>query len=946
MNNSYIFDKNALYEATNKGLDILLRYINNLPTGVENGKIPFAYRNEKTPSAYIKPSKDNTHFVVVDFGGENYSPVDVVMDKMGLEFGDAMKHLYNEFGLSLNGSAELYKPTLEYHTLTDDDRPADWYHIEEKDYENLDQVHSFLTIETAKKYNFVELSSYEFIFINKKNNQKTLCKISATPEFPIFGYKADTFVKIYQPKSSKSEYKHSSIGIKSKFVFGLDYVLSEIDNFDKNEDDDLKVIIASGGSDGLTLASMGYLVIWTNSEAEQISLQVYNKLQDKYKKVAEENLQIYNLPDTDKSGISYAYSLAETFWDIKTIYLPAIEMHANGKDFRDWLHFHKTKSIATIKYLFNNLIKTALRLNFIDYNSNGKPYIISTFMHYFLKVKGFAVYIIDRQLTDKNAESQFIFIQKIDNIVTQMFQEDIRKFCENYYYQKGSSISIIDLIKNTEQFSLKRLSAMDRTKVKTKNFTDKMQRFYFANNYVEITKDEILFSNYKNIDSEIWNYNIIDKKILKEKTPSFQVVYDEKTNTHRPQINVKNNEFLNYLINGSRVFWREELESEFINEDEKKKYLAEHKFSIAGPRLTQEQINTQEAHLLNKFYVIGYLMHRFKKMSLAKMVYIMDDAVKTDENESNGRSGKSLMIIGLEQLLFNNFYINGKSKTLASNAHLFDGFDKEKALIHVEDLDQYMGIEFFFNLIASKIPVNPKHGKAYIVGFEEASKMVTTSNFGIGNINQSILGRLMFVSFSNYYHLHTEHYNEKRQVSDDFGHDLFSVDWKEDQWNLFYNFLFECCQFYLQNTNNIFEAPQDNIHLTNSQAMIGNAFIDWADNYFYETQTIDSELIQGTLNNFVSRDELQTNYSKKVGDKFKKSSQNFKKSLKEYCKTKNYVFNPPELESYNTKINAYSRPIYDNNNKRQVVEHFYIRTKETQPLAEPLQTIDDTELHF
>jgi len=943
---SYIFDKNALYEATNKGLDIFLRYIDNLPTGVENGKKPFCYRHEKTASAYIKLSQDGSHYVVVDFGGQNYSPIDVVMDKLGLEFGEAMKVLYSEFGLSLGGSAEAYKPIIEYHTLPEDDqRPTNWYEIDIKDFENLGQVHPFLRIETAKNYNFVELSAYKFIFINSKNNQKTLCNIIATPEFPIFGYVADTFVKIYQPKSSKSEYKHSSIGIKSKYVFGLDHAMSEIAKHNE-DDEDLKIIIASGGSDGLALASLGYLVIWTNSEAEQITNEVYNKLQEAYKKAAKKQLQLYNLPDIDKSGIRYAYALAETFWNIKTIYLPSDEMLANSKDFRDWLNFHKNKSVASIKFLIENLIKTALRLNFIDYNKNGRPYIISTFMHYFLKVKGFSIYIVDRQLTDKNAENQFIFIHKKDNIVTQVFQEDIRKFCENYYYQKGSSISIIDLIKNTEQFSMKRLASMDRSLVNTKNFTDKMQRFYFANNYVEISKDEILFKNYKEIDSEIWNYNIIDKKIFKEKTPSFEVYFDETTNTHRPKFNVSNNEFMNYLINGSRVHWRDELENDFINEAEKNKYLQEHKFSLCGSRLTQEQINEQEAHFLNKCYAIGYLMHRFKKMSLAKMVYIMDDAVKTDENESNGRSGKSLMIVGLEQLLFNNFYVNGKNKNITTNTHLMDGFDDEKFLIHVEDLDQYVGLEFFFNWIASKIPVNPKHGKPYIVPFDKACKMVTTSNFGIANINQSILGRLMFVSFSNYYHLKTEQFNEKRQVSDDFGHDLYSNEWNDKQWHLFYNFLFECCQFYLQNINTIFEAPQGNIHLTNSQAMIGKAFIDWADGYFYETTTFEGETIVGTLNNFINRADIQNNYNKAVGEKFKKSSQNFKKSLAEYCKTKNYEFNPPELDSYNDKIKAYGRAVYDSQNKRQVVEHFYIRTKPSQDIEVLENKVEDTQLPF
>ena len=224
--------------------------------------------------------------------------------------------------------------------------------------------------------------------------------------------------------------------------------------------------------------------------------------------------------------------------------------------------------------------------------------------------------------------------------------------------------------------------------------------------------------------------------------------------------------------------------------------------------------------------------------------------------------------------------------------------------------------------------------------------MVTTSNFGISNINQSILGRLMFVSFSNYYHLKTEQFNEKRQVSDDFGHDLFSNEWNDKQWQLFYNFLFECCHFYLKNVNNIFEAPQNNIHLTNSQAKIGKAFIDWADSYFYETTEIDGETIVGTLNDYILRAELQNNYTKHVGDRFKKSSQNFKTSLQEYCKIKGYEFNPTGLNYYNTDKGSYMKPVYDNNNKRQVLEHFFIKTKAIQDIAIEQKIIDDSEIAF
>lgn len=48
--------------------------------------------------------------------------------------------------------------------------------------------------------------------------------------------------------------------------------------------------------------------------------------------------------------------------------------------------------------------------------------------------------------------------------------------------------------------------------------------------------------------------------------------------------------FFNYLINTSRLYWRNELEYAWKDKgvDEADKYRAEHKFDIAGPLLSRD----------------------------------------------------------------------------------------------------------------------------------------------------------------------------------------------------------------------------------------------------------------------------------------------------------------------------------------------------------------------
>ncbi len=75
--------------------------------------------------------------------------------------------------------------------------------------------------------------------------------------------------------------------------------------------------------------------------------------------------------------------------------------------------------------------------------------------------------------------------------------------------------------------------------------------------------------------------------------------------------------FFSYLINTSRVHWRKELRLPGRNKGvtEADRYRHEHKFDIAGPLLSSEEIQEQKLNLLNKIYAIGYNLHRYKSPS-------------------------------------------------------------------------------------------------------------------------------------------------------------------------------------------------------------------------------------------------------------------------------------------------------------------------------------------
>ena len=951
----YKFNPQHLYENTNHGLDIIFKYIPEA-VGSEQNKKMFKFRDERSASASLTKKADC--WVVNDFGDKGYSPIEICRYFTGYSFIEALKFLYAEFNISVGEN--FFKPNTDFE---DTDKEIGIFDIlENEDFKDIDLVGRFLNEKTALEYGFISVKEYSFTFKNKKTDRATLCKITATEQFPIFAYQFEEWAKIYQPLDSK--FKHSYVGKKpQRHVFGLERLKNiykeTIDNFNsdieeatKNKDEYLvakitkerdefkieSVIICSGGSDGLNVASLGYNVIWFNSESEQLNWSEYKEL----KKICH---TIYNLPDIDTAGTKYGYQVAEMFWNLKTIWLPESLKAHKGKDFRDWLKKYPKSDENAIKFQFKNLLAGALQMKFFTFNPKSKKYAIRpSYLHYYLKIKGFYVYYLDRKNIEKSTVLPFVFIRITDHIVEHFNHVKIRKFVERDLIEKGQPTEVIDMIKSTIQFTENNLLSIDSIELDFKAHTENSQTFFFKNQFATITPDGIEYKNYREYKNYVWRENILDATIQKNDKPYFEPYKDNKGND-RVKILRTDCQYMNFLINGSRMYWRKELELPFEhNSEEKKAYHDKNRFNLSAETLNENERIIQEQHFLNKCFGIGYVLHRHKVDSFAKLVYVMDDVPKESEDDSNGRSGKSLMFNGVDRLLPRRFKIDGKGKSIMTDKHILQGFSNQSDYLRIEDIDQYMPMEFFYNWVTDSIPVNPKNATPFEVPFSEAGKLVVTSNFGISKVNQSTLGRLFFVSFSDYYHVKTDKYLEERKVNADFDFkDLFSSAWTDTDWNNFYNFLLYCGQIYMQYRNAEFNAPLNNINLNNFKASIGDNFMSWCENYFTESQfdEVLQEAIQGTLDEPILRKEMQKNYVDFVGQKSAKSATAFKKALNDYCKMKGWALNPKDMQGSDGTI---KHPVVDANGKRQILEHFYISTSAFERIKTVSQPKPKTEV--
>ncbi len=405
-------------------------------------------------------------------------------------------------------------------------------------------------------------------------------KVSATENYPIFAYSNDTekWAKLYKPleykrtdkNGKKVNFKHGYLGNEEKnYIHGLDRVLKEVKekrilqlnkllykSTSKAEKDQFKeelenlqvnsIIICSGASDGLNVAALSdkFYPIWLNSEGEQLNYEQYKRLSKLCK-------HFYNLPDIDNAGLKFAYQLSNKYWNLKTIFLPKSKIE-NGKDFRDWLKYYFKADKDTIKRQFDNLLKVALKCNFIEKNENARLTINLSHFHYFLKANNYYSYKPKLNLIDKSNEDSAFLIKIEENYKVSIPEvNEIRSFCIEYLKEKGVDLEAINLLKKSRSFSSTELKTIDRINLDFKSHTDDSQSFFFLNGIVNVSDNDIRLSTQVS-NKYVWSHKVIKGNFIKK--DNFFEYYKDESGNNRVKILDTSCDFMCYIMNGSRVF--------------------------------------------------------------------------------------------------------------------------------------------------------------------------------------------------------------------------------------------------------------------------------------------------------------------------------------------------------------------------------------------------------
>ena len=928
--------KDEILKKTNGGLDIIYSLYPDARSVVDGTAKKFKMRpEERTASATIRQKNDGNWYVC-DFGDDQHeiNAIDAYMSYNNIAyFSEAIHKLADMYDVDFQLKEDVNKAQrVEYEDVHGTDAKEGDFTYVKKDKPSKADLKvwgAFVTEKTLQAYHYYSLDSYSKVFIKRDTGRLTRKTVYSSEDFPIFLHECGEFRKVYCPLSYDKAYRFFYDGVKPRdYVNGLEEAITAYN--EKNSEDKVAaehkeklpaVFLCSGERDAMNVAGLGYYPIWLNSETADLSYETLSELN----RIAK---CIYNIPDIDTTGVRQGERLALQHVEIYTIELPKWLLNFRDnrgkprKDLRDFLELRPSK------YEFEKLVNTAMQAMFWqktltdkDGSERKKVEIKATNLLYYLRLNGF--YKLKDPITGEVKPCRLNEYK-----VESMEPKQLRDFVREDLKKRQVRPNIMEAYINSKRATQSIYDDLDSIEVNFDVSTPTTRTLFFDNCSVVVSKDGLKITSSKDVSTYCWSNKVIPHK-FKELPPAFHV--DKETNTF--YIDSMRSKVFCYLCNGSRLNWKEEMQTDDPEADAV--YAAANKFNIYGERLTADQRNDHHLNLLNKIYTYGYLLHHYKKDDMAKCVWIMESKM-TNEDESSGGSGKSLFMRVLHYMqLADIVTLDGRDGDMTKNNHFLDRVSSNTDILFIDDAAKNFPFDTFYGKITGQLTVNPKGSQSFEIDYRDSPHTVISSNFPWKGDDRSTLRRLIPVVFGDYYHEQGSdgEYRETRKVSSDFdGQNLFGHDYSDEDWNADYNFMINCLQFYLAHQNEVYMPPLEMVMKRVRRAMMGDNFNSWADTYFAE----DDEHPNDKLDCLLVKKFVYDDYSAEVGNTTKKkSSQSFKAALKLYCKDRGWIFCPPEMLGWNEKEQRATKNLLWGA-KRQSTELIYIRTRTDKPINNTL----------
>lgn len=182
--------------------------------------------------------------------------------------------------------------------------------------------------------------------------------------------------------------------------------------------------------------------------------------------------------------------------------------------------------------------------------------------------------------------------------------------------------------------------------------------------------------------------------------------------------------------------------------------------------------------------ITGYLLHKYKDPTRPFAVILAEE---TEKDKEGGGTGKGIFFKAISRLI-NTVFVDGKNFKL-DKSFAFQRVGLDTQMVVIEDCRRNVDFEGFYSNITEGVTVEKKNKDELYISYTDAPKFGFTTNYTINLVGNHAKRRAKVIEFSNFF-------SPKNTPLMYFGHQLFDG-WDDDEWNRFYNILFECVQLYM-----------------------------------------------------------------------------------------------------------------------------------------------------
>lgn len=284
---------------------------------------------------------------------------------------------------------------------------------------------------------------------------------------------------------------------------------------------------------------------------------------------------------------------------------------------------------------------------------------------------------------------------------------------------------------------------------------------YFKNCAVKITKEGAEIVNYYELPKQIWKSDIIER--------NFQMHDFTGCDAH-----------------------------EFIN-------------LLAGENITELKA------------MIGYNLTRYNNPAKPEMTLFLENIDEDQEGSSVGGSGKSLIAQMIKNASGNMVFINGRDPRSIFSDFAWSRINHDTRTVFIDDAYKGFKVDALYTVASGDMIINKKNKPEFTIENQNRPKIIITSNYAMGNGDESDTRRLWTFAIEKYFNL-------SRTPMDHFGRKFFE-DWDSDEWLKFDNWATDCIKTFMTFKRS---AKVTNIDL--KRRMLINStdrgFVEYMDNLF------------------------------------------------------------------------------------------------------------------